>query len=79
SSVTVSDVDGDFVTDYAYAGDLRGNLWRFDLTGNNPTATRIFTATSPEGQAQPITMQPVVADHPEGKVGSVVYFGTGKY
>ena len=32
SSVTALDLDGDNVTDYLYAGDLRGNVWRFDLT-----------------------------------------------
>lgn len=25
------DINGDLVTDYVYAGDLQGNLWRFDL------------------------------------------------
>ncbi len=27
----MADIDGDLIADYAYAGDLRGNLWRFDL------------------------------------------------
>ncbi len=31
SSVRTADVNADGVTDYAYAGDLQGNLWRFDL------------------------------------------------
>ncbi|WP_443191158.1 pilus assembly protein [Pseudomonas indica] len=31
SSVRAADLDGDNVADYAYAGDLQGNLWRFDL------------------------------------------------
>ncbi len=26
------DVDGDFIADYIYAGDLFGNLWKFDVT-----------------------------------------------
>ena len=25
------DIDGDQVVDYVYAGDLLGNLWKFDL------------------------------------------------
>jgi type IV pilus assembly protein PilY1 len=25
------DVDGDFIVDYVYAGDLHGNMWKFDL------------------------------------------------
>jgi type IV pilus assembly protein PilY1 len=39
SSPFVADVDGDLVADYAYAGDLHGNLWRFDLIGTSLTAT----------------------------------------
>jgi type IV pilus assembly protein PilY1 len=30
------DVDLDRRVDYAYAGDLKGNLWKFDLTSGNP-------------------------------------------
>jgi type IV pilus assembly protein PilY1 len=33
--VTPADLDGDHITDYVYAGDLQGNVWRFDLTSNN--------------------------------------------
>ena len=39
SSAFVADVDGDLIADYAYAGDLHGNLWRFDLIGTSLTAT----------------------------------------
>ncbi|QIB49637.1 pilus assembly protein [Pseudomonas sp. OIL-1] len=31
SSVRGADNNGDGIVDYAYAGDLKGNLWRFDL------------------------------------------------
>ncbi len=31
SSVRVADNNSDGIADYAYAGDLKGNLWRFDL------------------------------------------------
>ncbi|WP_374439378.1 pilus assembly protein [Pseudomonas panipatensis] len=31
SSPRAVDIDGDGIVDYAYAGDLRGHLWRFDL------------------------------------------------
>jgi type IV pilus assembly protein PilY1 len=77
------DLDGDFITDYVYAGDLHGNLWKFDLTSDNPddwSATRVFTATDANGDPQPITTQPQVGIHPYGKdYGVMVYFGTGKY
>src|SRR5208283_3196941 len=35
-AVAASDVDGDHITDYVYAGDSLGNIWRFDLTSTNP-------------------------------------------
>jgi type IV pilus assembly protein PilY1 len=36
--VTAADLDGDHITDYVYAGDLQGNVWRFDLTACSPVA-----------------------------------------
>ncbi len=42
SSPRLADYDSDGVADYAYAGDLHGNLWRFDLLGagaSGPTLT----------------------------------------
>ncbi|OHX18980.1 hypothetical protein BI344_10190 [Chromobacterium sphagni] len=33
---TTVDLDGDGTADYVYAGDLFGNVWRFDLTSNTP-------------------------------------------
>ena len=40
---TLVDIDGDGDVDYAYAGDLLGNMWKFDLC--NPTAG-VCAATS---------------------------------
>ncbi len=59
--VTPADLDGDHITDYVYAGDLHGNVWRFDLTSNNPSnwaagAAPLFTTQS----GQPITSQLLV-------------------
>lgn len=82
------DVDGDFTVDYIYAGDLRGNLWKFDVRDANPTtwktaATLLFTTTV-GGNAQPIMVRPEVGVHyvgvhyNEGE-GVLVYIGTGKY
>lgn len=31
------DINGDLVTDYVYAGDLQGNVWRFDLFDSSVT------------------------------------------
>lgn len=35
------DYDADGIADYAYAGDLQGNLWRFDLLGESASETRV--------------------------------------
>lgn len=36
STPNVVDVDADGIADYAYAGDLRGNLWKFSLKISDP-------------------------------------------
>lgn len=33
---TAADLDGDNITDYIYAGDLFGNVWRFNVTDSSP-------------------------------------------
>jgi type IV pilus assembly protein PilY1 len=42
--VTPADLDGDHITDYVYAGDLNGNVWRFDLTSNDPSLWGVTNA-----------------------------------
>ncbi len=93
SMPAVVDTDGNYVADRVYAGDLRGNLWRVDLTDNNPNnwKSAYGTAANPEPLfkavdgtttttvEQPITIQPEVGAHPDGKDGYMVYFGTGRY
>ncbi|MFT5803599.1 MAG: type IV pilus assembly protein PilY1 [Candidatus Paceibacteria bacterium] len=81
----VIDFDGDGSADFAYAGDLLGNLFRFDLRDPDPAnwkSTRIYKATYPDGSAigqeQPITSQPIVTLNPDGD-GVVVIFTTGSY
>jgi type IV pilus assembly protein PilY1 len=77
------DVNSDGTADFAYAGDLLGNMWKFDLrdTSATPswTASRLFTATDPGNNPQPITSKPEVTFHPDGQMGMMVYFGTGKF
>ncbi|MEK8033281.1 PilC/PilY family type IV pilus protein [Ideonella sp. DXS29W] len=65
----------------AYAGDLKGSLWRFDVQSNDKvevgfSGNALFTATSAAGAAQPITIAPSMVAHPE--YGRVVLFGTGR-
>ena len=54
---TSADFDLDHITDYVYAGDLLGNVWRFDLTNSDPTQWAVSTSSplfqTPAGQ--PIT------------------------
>ena len=78
------DSDGDMIIDYVYAGDLQGNLWKFDLSGNTVASwsvgnggSPLFSAVNASAQVQPITAQPRVSQHPSG--GVLVLFGTGKY
>jgi type IV pilus assembly protein PilY1 len=83
----VVDVDGDFIADYIYAGDLRGNLWKFDVTGSTPSSWDVdfggqplFEAESPSGGPQPIIERPGAVLHPTGgDNGILVTFGTGKF
>ena len=37
------DLDGDHTVDYIYAGDLLGNVWRFDVTSSNPALWALST------------------------------------
>jgi type IV pilus assembly protein PilY1 len=63
----------------AYAGDLLGNLWKLDLTGN-PANWRVALGGAQlyaAGSGQPITAPPTVVPHPDR--GHVVVFGTGKF
>jgi type IV pilus assembly protein PilY1 len=71
STPNAIDVDYDGKVDYVYAGDLQGNLWKFDLTAEDSndwdvayyqggTPKPVFRALSPSGRAQPITVKPSV-------------------
>ena len=91
STPAVADVNGDGIADFAFAGDLFGNLWKFDLTNANSAAwdvafsaggspTPLYRARGAHGSAQPITVRPQVGTRGPGQAGGVmVYFGTGKY
>lgn len=58
-----------------YAGDLRGNLWKFDTSSVQAadwSSSKLFAA----GASQPITTYPLITEHPQG--GHLVSVGTGK-
>lgn len=61
----------------AYAGDLKGSLWKFDLSNANKdswTSSQLFKTTLTP--VKPITAAPAIVKHPLN--GYVVAFGTGK-
>jgi type IV pilus assembly protein PilY1 len=89
SSPIAVDVDFDDVVDFVYAGDLHGNLWKFDLTSDKTAewevaykkgaeSVPLFSAVDPHGNPQPITGKPDVMLHPK-QHGLIVCFGTGKF
>ncbi|KAB2924390.1 MAG: pilus assembly protein [Dechloromonas sp.] len=83
------DVNNDGKIDYVYAGDLKGNVWKFDLTNDDPvlwglsSVTPLFIARDGSSNRQPITAQITVAindlkDDPN-ITKTFLFFGTGSY
>lgn len=72
----------DYTADAIYAGDLDGNLWRFDLTGARasgfyPAPQKLAKFTNAAGTgAQPITTKPLVEIYPVTR-RRFVLVGTG--
>ncbi len=84
SSPVAWDLDYDGDIDIVYAGDLEGNLWKFDFTSAdvNGNASIAFSGNSlvqvidPDtNNPLPITTKPSVSINPSG--GLLVFFGTG--
>jgi type IV pilus assembly protein PilY1 len=89
------DVDGDNVVDYIYAGDLQGNLWKFQFKDpddpssdpSNPSNWNVAFSGSPLYTATDDTTahnrQPITTRPEVGASptgqGLLIYFGTGKY
>ncbi len=78
--------------DFAYAGDLRGNVWKFDISSanvddwavayqdGNGDPQPLFQARDDSGNPQPITTRLTVKAHcVRGYSGYMVVFGTGKF
>ncbi|OQX17797.1 MAG: hypothetical protein BWK80_39070 [Desulfobacteraceae bacterium IS3] len=91
STPLLIDPNMDNKVDYAYAGDLQGNLWKFDLTAASSDEWDIaykdgagkyplFQAKDKLGKTQPITVEPDAMFHcDDTKMGYIVVFGTGRY
>ena len=85
-----TDVDGNGTVDFIYAGDLKGNVWKFDVSGTTSsswvvslTGVPLFVAKDASDIRQPITapmtvsINTVAGDTHEGK--RFVFFGSGSY
>jgi type IV pilus assembly protein PilY1 len=79
------DTNGDGTADYIYAGDMKGNLWKFDVSSSNEASWGVayqgkplYTAKQADASTQtlPITAVTEFRFHPLG--GQVVAFATGK-
>ena len=89
-SARAVDTDNNGTVDLVYAGDILGNLYRFDVRDSDTTrwtVTRIFQARFDNNTAsnqaddviQPITNRPVVLRNPQRTEGFIVVVGTGSY
>jgi type IV pilus assembly protein PilY1 len=83
------------VADYAYAGDLNGNLWKFNLTDasrsswtvaykSGTTPLPLIKVVDKNGAVQPITANPTLGLRTANSIdgygaATMVYFGTGQY
>jgi type IV pilus assembly protein PilY1 len=90
SDPLVIDLDDDGKADVVYAGDIRGNLWKFDISKPSKASWDVayktgtdskplFTVQNSSGQIQPITSKPAAMFHcdPTQK-GTILVFGTGR-
>lgn len=88
SSPQLLDINADGSPDFVYAGDLRGNLWKFDISSatpanwgvafsGNPLFTANYTSSSGSSSRQPITAAPTLRNN-RIVGGLMVAFGTGR-
>ncbi|MEO8408083.1 MAG: PilC/PilY family type IV pilus protein, partial [Oxalobacteraceae bacterium] len=64
----------------AYAGDLKGNLWKFDFdkdVASSWSSSKLFSAVNGDNKVQPMLKRPALAPHPMG--GYMVTVATGKF
>ena len=85
SYVEPTDLDDDHIIDYIYAGDLLGNVWRFDVTSSNSSSWVVSKygntgATPLINVGKPITTKPLVVLYDNSpNTRAIVSFGTGQY
>jgi type IV pilus assembly protein PilY1 len=95
STPALVDVNTDGLVDFAFAGDLLGNLWKFDLRDSSVSKWQVaynteadhsgmpqplFQAKNQAGFRQPITTRPDIMRQCRANLdGYLVLFGTGRY
>ena len=80
ATIAPLDTDGNGLVDLIYAGDLEGNIHRFEAgVGGFIDSTLLYTAVDASGVGQAITTRLEVGAHPWSNTGRMVYFGTGTY
>lgn len=82
-NIGVGDLDGNGKIDTLYGGDIKGNLWRWDISSAesgdwSDTRHKMFVATDANGVPQPITGGIALAREPVTR-RIFVSFGTGRY
>ncbi|MBM34427.1 MULTISPECIES: pilus assembly protein [unclassified Arsukibacterium] len=72
-------------TDWVFAADINGNVWKFDLSSTSASSWQVayggaplFVAKDTAGKRQPITGGVTLQSHPDN-AELWVFFGTGKF
>ncbi|MBL8296849.1 MAG: hypothetical protein JNN30_00755 [Rhodanobacteraceae bacterium] len=90
STPAAYDIDSNQIDDIAVAGDLVGNLFRFDLSASDPAQWKVdlmfktYTTTPSQTNAttlprQPITSMPIALRDTQRNGDAIWVVGTGKY
>lgn len=94
-SPVAMDVNNDNKMDYIYAGDLEGNMWKFDVTSSDPAEWQVAycdDGNDADSCKNSISPQPLMKGKPNqaitstpdiirhyNKEGYMVVFGTGRF
>ncbi len=87
SQTTLLDADHDGTIDAIYAGDLQGDVWKFDVSSSTQSNWQVgysglplFQAKDASNNRQPITSPLALGSPPSGATGTaMVFFATGQY
>ena len=85
--ITAVDTNGDFKIDRVYGGDIKGNLWAFDLSDTNssnwdvayPSDKPLFISQSDQAITVKGTITRTAANTSSNSPNILVIFGTGQF